>query len=50
MEAQDEVTYCFKPAISDQCCPCEVSLVFIFAINLVLVFCLAYIKRVSLCP
>ena len=50
MEAQDEATYCFKPAISDQCCPCEVSLVFNFAINLVLIFCLVYSKGVSLCP
>ena len=46
MEAQDEATYCFKPGISNQCCPCLVCLVFIFAISLVLIFCLVYSKGV----
>ena len=49
IEAQDEAT-CFRPAISDQCCPCGVSLVSNFAINLLLIFGLVYSKGVSLCP
>ena len=39
MEAQVEVNYCFKPAISNQCFPCGVNLIFIFAINLVFACC-----------
>ena len=39
IEAQDEVTYCFKPAVPDQCYPCGLDLVFIFAISLVFACC-----------
>ena len=39
IEAQDEVTYCFKPAVSDQCYPCGLNLVFISAISLAFACC-----------
>ena len=33
MEVQDEVTYSFKPPISDECCPCRLNLDFIFSLT-----------------
>ena len=39
IEVQNEFTYCFKPAISDNCYLCRINLDFFLAINLVFACC-----------